>query len=396
MVTVLIAGNKHLSIPNKPRNSQHKIIYPKALLSDRFPLKKYWKPLGAVAAWQPTFKSYQVIHSFNSIPYTNKPFIVTFESFVPYILSMKVNKIDKFFEQKLRGFLTERLSLDNCQKIIAISEYSKQYCIRLLQANIKLINNNESVLNRIINKIEVIHPNFTVLANRPKKYPEGEIQLTFIGRHFARKGGIVALRLAEKAYQHNFPLTINIVSGLSLGGRHTFPDKNKYKQDLKLLDLPNVIHHRRLPNQEVLNLLSQSHFLLLPTMHDTYGYSVIEGFSTATPAITTNVCALPEFVRDNDNGFLLQLPLDYRGEWLNSIPLNQRTANNNDYWESLDQTYNNLSEQMWQKIVELREKPDKQEYYENLSAGALKQATDIHDAQKVAELFDNWYEQFAQ
>lgn len=70
-----------------------------------------------------------------------------------------------------------------------------------------------------------------------------------------------------------------------------------------------------MPNQKVIDLLARSHFHLLPTIHDTYGYNVIKSFSVAT----TNVAALPEFVHDHKNGYLLNLELNQTREWKNLL-----------------------------------------------------------------------------
>ncbi len=161
-----------------------------------------------------------------------------------------------------------------------------------------------------------------------------KLKIVFIGNHLGRKGEIAALRWAQKARNAGLPLTIHIVSKLDYGGKiwTDFPDKNRYKADLKLLNLDNVIFHGKLPNQKVIELLAFSHFHLLTTLHDTYGYSVIESFSVATPAITTNVAALPEFVHNHKNGYLLNLELNEAREWKNS-PSHALKNTSEEYWE---------------------------------------------------------------
>lgn len=71
----------------------------------------------------------------------------------------------------------------------------------------------------------------------------------------------------------------------------------------------------KLPNQKVVDLRVSSHVHLLPTLHDTYDYNLIESFSVAT----TNVVALPEFVHDHKNGYLLNLELNETREWKNCL-----------------------------------------------------------------------------
>lgn len=181
------------------------------------------------------------------------------------------------------------------------------------------------------------------------------------------------------------PITINLVSGMNYGSRvyTDFPDNMRYQKDLKLLNLNNIVFHKLKSNREVIKLLSQSHLQIMPTLDDTYGFSILEGFSVATPAITTNVCALPEIVHHNQNGYILNLDVNEDRNW---IHLSRR--NSSDYWDILDSTYDNLVEQALRLIVEIVVKP---EHYELLSAGAIAQAFNVHDSRSKSELLDNIY-----
>ncbi|MDZ7958842.1 MAG: glycosyltransferase family 4 protein [Aulosira sp. DedQUE10] len=379
MAKVVIAGERHLSTPNLPRNSKHILIRPKQFPTGRYPLEKIWYPLNSFSYWQPFWKKPQVIHAFNRIEYTNKPWFVTFEDH-RFLYRNPKNK----FEDIAYTSLNNRLALDNCQKIIAISDYAKMRFINRISG--------WSIRDKVKDKLVVIHPNFPAKVNQPKVYKNGEnIELIFVGNHLARKGGIVALRLAKKANALGLPINIHIISGMRYGsGIPTdFPDQSKYAADLKLLDLNNVTFHKNLPNEKVLELLAQSHFQILATLHDTYGYSVIEGFSVATPAITTNICALPEFVHDGENGYHLKLPLNEIRHWDNWL-YGEKTKTD-EYWEIVNTTYDYLAEQALQKILQFLDRADKQEHYEYLSSGALTQIKNHHNSEKQNELFDDLY-----
>ncbi|QKQ73589.1 glycosyltransferase family 4 protein [Nostoc sp. TCL240-02] len=379
MAKVIIGGQKHLSIPNLPRNSRHTLIYPKPFPAGRYPIEKIWYPLASFMAWQPVWQRYQAIHSFNRILYTNKPWFLTFEDH-RVLYRNPQNQV----EAAIYELLNNRLALDNCQKFIAISDYAK----------LRLINRIKGwkIEEKISKKVDVIHPNFPIKVKQSKLYQEQQnLQLVFIGNHIARKGGVVALRLAQKAEKLGLPITVHIISGLEHGsGVPTdFPDRSKYVEDLKLLKLNNVVFHRNIPNDKVIELLSQSHFQLMATLHDTYGYSIIEGFSVATPAITTNVCALPEFVRNGENGYILELPINEIRHWSNW--LHGEKTKTDEYWEIVDSTYDYLAEQALQRIMQFLDRSDKREHYEFLSAGALAQAQLVHNSEKQNELFDNLY-----
>lgn len=379
MAKVIIGGQKHLSIPNLPRNSRHTLIRPKPFPAGRYPIDKIWYPLGSFMDWQPVWGRYQAIHSFNKILYTNKPWFLTFEDH-----RVLYRNPQNQGEAVIYELLNNRLALDNCQKIIAISDYAK----------LRLINRIQSwkIEQKVSKKLDVIHPNFPVRVNQSKLYQQQQnLQLVFIGNHIARKGGVVALRLAKKAEKLGLPITLHVISELGHGsGVPTdFPDRTKYVEDLKLLNLNNVVFHKNIPNEKVIELLSQSHFQLMATLHDTYGYSIIEGFSVATPAITTNVCALPEFIRHGENGYILQLPINEIRHWSNW--LHGEKTKTDEYWEILNSTYDYLAEQALQQIIQFLDRSDKREHYEFLSAGALAQAQIVHNSEKQNELFDDLY-----
>ncbi|OUL25184.1 glycosyltransferase family 4 protein [Nostoc sp. 106C] len=383
MAKIIVAGEKHLSIPNLPRSSKHTLIRPKPFPTGRYPLEKLWYPLNSCNSWQPFWKTYQAVHAFNNIQYTNKPWFVTFEDH-RFLYRNPKNKFEEIAYKVLNG----RLALKNCQKLIALSDYAKMRFIKRIE--------DWSILNKVKDKLVVIQPNFVVRATQSKTYKENQpLQLIFVGNHLARKGGVVALRLAKKAEKLGLPIHIHIVSGLKHGaGVPTdFPDQSKYTEDLKLLDLNNVTVYKNIPNEQVLQLLSQSHFQILATLHDTYGYSIIEGFSVATPAITTNICALPEFVHHGENGYHLELPLNELRHWSNWM--HGEKTKTDEYWDIVNSTYDYLAEQALQKIIEFLDRSDKQEHYEYLSKGALTQMQTFHNAEKQNELFDNLYAEAA-
>ena len=276
MAKVILSGNRQLRGFNCPRKSSHELI-------NAFPisLRKIWKPLDAIDTRFDPSLDYQLTHAFNRIPYTTKPWIITFESVLPRTLTTHIFKNGSYL---LKQKLIKRLQLENCKRIIAISEFAKNF---LVQKNKDI---ERKLLEKILNKVEVIHPNVVVKKHVPKKYKCGEtLKLVFIGNDFARKGGCVFLRLAYEAKKRRLPIVFHLVSALNYGPevQTNHFDKSKYEKDLKLLDLSNVVFYKSITNKEVIQLLSESHFQIMATLHDTYGFSVVEGFSVATPAITT-------------------------------------------------------------------------------------------------------------
>jgi glycosyltransferase involved in cell wall biosynthesis len=82
----------------------------------------------------------------------------------------------------------------------------------------------------------------------------------------------------------------------------------------RLSDNRRIRWYPYLEHERVLAELESAHIGLLPTLVDTFGYSVLESFALGIPVVTTNVNALPEFV-DDSVGWLIELPLSPTGYW---------------------------------------------------------------------------------
>jgi len=338
-------------------------------------LGRLWGPALAVAAYPP-LQSFDLAHFVNKIPVAlSKNWLVTFESALPRMFPPS---------EPLRRHLRRQLMSPNCLGIVAMSAWA--------MASFKRINAGWADLSAVLAKSHVLPPAIPLVARVPRTLGGGEtIRLIFVGNNFARKGGMVALRLASRALAEGLPLQIHIVSSKMIcSGSHTdHPDPSSYQPDLKLLGLPNVVFHGAMNNQQVLELMGTCHLNLLPTLHDTYGFSVLEGFANGLPAITTDVCALPEFVfpapATNANGFLLRLPKDERNCWSHV-----EEASASEYWDTLDQAFTCMTEQA---LVHLRALIANPGQLEELSRSALAGIEQRHNPLLLAQELDVIYSQ---
>ena len=365
MIRVLTTDNYAMKF-NVSRNSQHVLVWKRFV-----PWRKLWRPLDALATWIPEPKGYEMIHSFNRIPYGSKPWVVTFESKLPRTLGAGA---------WLQRLLRLRLLHPSCKRVIAMSEYARSQFIEQ--------NSDWPRIAEVLKKLEVIHPSVPVRASRPKRFnPSDPLKLIFVGNDFARKGGIVSLRVAQKAKKRGLKIQLHIISALNYGSRsycdHT--QGRRYETDLKLLSLENVVYHGKQPNQTVLSRFDESHLNLLPTLDDTYGYSVLEGFAGGTPAITSDVCALPEFVKPAQNGVLLKLASRPGLRWPH---IAEPDRSSQHFWDALDHAYESLAEQTVDRIEMLMTNP---EQYEELSAGALDSVMRNHNVEMASERLDRLY-----
>jgi glycosyltransferase involved in cell wall biosynthesis len=338
-------------------------------------LGRLWGPALAVAAYSPV-RRFDLAHFVNRIPLAlHKPWLVTFESALPRMFPPT---------EPLRRHLRHQLCSPDCLAIVAMSQWAL--------ASFQRINTGWAGLEKVLAKTQVLQPAVPLGTRIPRTLKSNEtIRLIFVGNNFARKGGIVALRLAKQALAEGLRLQIHIVSSKMIcSGSHTdHPDPSRYQTDLQGLALPNVIFHGAMNNQQVLELMGTCHLNFLPTLHDTYGFSVLEGFANGLPALTTDICALPEFVFPglgaNANGFLLHLPKDGRNCWSHV-----EESGSPDYWDKLDHAFGSMTDQAMVHLRALAAAPGQ---LEQLSVAAVEGIEQRHNQSLLATALDAIYTQ---
>lgn len=284
---------------NGPRHSRHNIA-----VRDFLPLNRISPKIEGITVLNPfPLRRFDLVHAFNRIPLGPTPFVIGFESHLPRAFGLEDSVFFRAMSQRLAG--------EKCRGIVAISEYARRQFLRQ--------HRDRPWHDAIKARLTMRYPNMP-LPPGPDMLPgeEGPARLVFIGNHFGRKGGPVALRLAERALEKKIDIELHIVSTLETGAASWVDPLRAgfFDRDFALLArLPNVRHHSGLPNAQVLDLVRGAHFTLLPTFSDSFGFSVIESMANYTPAIVTAQGALPEFVRDGENGIVLPLPTGEAGEW---------------------------------------------------------------------------------
>lgn len=250
----------------------------------------------------------QVIHLFNEVARTSKPWVATFETEIPRVLP--VNGLAKTENPELHNLL--KLAADtSCVRLIAISEATRQIQKKLLLAFPAW----EKVLNE---KLCVIHPPQSLLIEKNREANPGRLNFTFVGNEFYRKGGAEVVMafstLADAGLLNKDDVQVNLIGDLSRKNNiahRNWQDTADFHRHIEecIVKYPFFKHHNNMPNKEVMKLLGQSDVGLLPTWQDTYGFSVLEMQASGCPVITTNVRALPE-INPESAGWLITCPLN--------------------------------------------------------------------------------------
>lgn len=294
---------------NSPRHSMHRI-------SNRafVPLNRIDRRIEGITVlnpWPP--RRFDLVHAFNRIPIGTTPYVIGFESHLPRAYGLERTG---YFRRLQRALASPR-----CRGIVAISEHARG----IFQA----MHAGSPDADALAAKLTLRYPNVAVGPPPPRfaAAAHAPLHISFVGAHFARKGGCVAVRLAELASARGVPLAITIVSALEMGGGiWTDPLRDGYFDDWRRrLAHPAITLLGPLPNAAVVALLRRSHFSLLATFGDTFGYGAIEAMMVGCPVIGTRQGALPEFIVDGVNGVLLDLPTDPLGHWLGSSAADRDT-----------------------------------------------------------------------
>jgi glycosyltransferase involved in cell wall biosynthesis len=294
----ILAPTRYLWRFNSPKRSRHSITN-----RDFLPLNYISPRIEGVTLFPPHLPGqFDLVHAFNRIPLHFKPFIIGFESHLPRGFGME--------NTRFYSWMTDRLASPQCRAIVAISDWARRSFLAQHAGDARL--------ETLTSKLSVQYPSIGMPRLDSFETPMSPLRLLFVGNHFARKGGCVCLRIAELAHDRGVPIELDIASSLEIGAASwTDPTNRSYfDRYFDLLRLPNVTHHGKLANREVLSRMRSAHFTMLPTFSDTFGFSAVESMANGTPVVGTRQGALPEFIHDGRDGLLLDLPTAPNGEWI--------------------------------------------------------------------------------
>lgn len=232
---------------NGPRHSVNHIDRRDFIPLNKLPMSKWASMLEGATVLNPfPLKKFDLIHAFNRIPIIHKtPFIVGFESHLP---RMYGHEKSSFFDK-----MSQKLASDKCRAIIPFSQVGMRIFLNQ--------HKDKPGLEDLKKKKQFRYPNI-IMPGKPDQFdPEASkdvINLVFVGNHFARKGGSVCERLAQKARQAGLPVHIHIVSNLTTTSWIEPTQDGFFDRDVELVDeLENVTHHNDLSNDKIEEMVDQ-------------------------------------------------------------------------------------------------------------------------------------------
>ncbi|RDC66034.1 glycosyltransferase family 4 protein [Adhaeribacter pallidiroseus] len=301
----IYANKTDLFTLKKVINKKLKVNIFKIKYDDQFKFKEIWKN-----------KEIDVYHFFNSISLSSfTPWVTSCETLVPR-LSQTLNchhgshpdyaalKEDKEVDNALNAIADK-----SCLGILPLSECSKRMQLDFLKHFPKYA-------ETIQKKTFVTHPPQKLLVKQledKKLNYSGKLRFLFVGGAFHRKGGVEMYNVFNKL-RHLYDFELIIVSSFARSGWAKKESEEDVIQAKELIKNSSWIqYYNSLPNNQVLELMKNSHIGLLPTWAETYGFSVLEMQASGCPVITTDIRALPE-INNNDLGWIINIPKNRLGE----------------------------------------------------------------------------------
>jgi glycosyltransferase involved in cell wall biosynthesis len=247
-----------------------------------------------------------LIHTWNTIPLSTKPFVVSFENELPRYLG----KVSKWQESLGLSLLNSK----RCLSLLALSDIAAALVkkkmlalgypevaskIRVFRGGVDVGNvqdKNELSANEIGNK-------------RP-------LNILFVGGDLFPKGFVPAYSAIENLVKKGANINLVVVGQFKSNG-YVLNDNTPAPLEWQGL-LENsawVTHHCRLPNKDVIKLMHDCDVLLFPSYDESLGWAIIEAGLLGMPAITTNIFAIPELVTHNANGYVIDINLGKDNRW---------------------------------------------------------------------------------
>ena len=244
-----------------------------------------------------------VLHFFNTTSLGRTPWLVTYEGWLPrWGWDLPADEVN-------RGL--DCLMDDPCKGVIAFSQITES-----LLANSFAAQGRERDFDEIASKRHVLYPPQALL--HPRQLPTGPIQCAFVGGDFYRKGGLETLQAFERLFDAGMrDWQLTLVGRLDSWGDYASNTQRKDQHEAERIlhrCAANMQHHRALPNADIMELLSRSHYLLFPTFQDTFGYVTLEAMAAGCVPIATRSRSIPELIEHGIHGFLIDVPVNAFGD----------------------------------------------------------------------------------
>jgi glycosyltransferase involved in cell wall biosynthesis len=146
-------------------------------------------------------------------------------------------------------------------------------------------------------KVAVVPYGVSLERFHPVTRPDpGRFDVLFAGGLSARKGAFDLLESFRMAAIPGSHLTIAGTIDPEIESRHG-----------DLLARPNITRAGHVPHDQLKDLMSRSHVLVLPSIEDGFGMVVSEAMACGCPAVVSENAGAADIVREGENGFVVPI-----------------------------------------------------------------------------------------
>jgi glycosyltransferase involved in cell wall biosynthesis len=273
------------------------------------------------------------------------------KSKLPLSMYLEKNEVDlchffcsfAFYKSK-KPWVTELETLDQLCSYWSFDAYNKVFLnniaeiiddvkLKCILTSCQAAKKSFELLNLPTDKVQVLYPVVTPGVKKIHK-DKKDVKLLFnFGSHpfFNTKGGkelLDSFHVLKKKYPQ---------ISLTILGKDT---------NLEIKDINGVHYLGFIKRNEVIRHLSESDILVHPTHEDINGYGLLEAMSYGLPVVATKHYSIPEIIKHNINGFLID---DISNVWYDENYIgkkNYRAIHLQDKVEYSGNEYNNLIESL--------------------------------------------------
>ena len=242
----------------------------------------------------PFYPEIDVIHTFNRVClHDRNRWVATFEKTFPEYFSDETEINYRLMRRQLPLILS-----DKCIAILPMSQWAYNYELWLLG---KFASQEE--ISQIKRKMTVLYPPQELLISKEEvkqKFANiQKVKFLYVGSQVKRKGGAEVLKAFHELCRKYPDFSLVFVGNLEGNYNNFYMDDKEKKEIQSIIQHANWLeYHEKVSNGEVLELAKQAHVGLLPSMGDTFGFSVLEMQACGCPVITTDRQALSEINND--------------------------------------------------------------------------------------------------
>jgi glycosyltransferase involved in cell wall biosynthesis len=198
------------------------------------------------------------------------------------------------FNFVLRAY--EKKLMKRSDALIAVSKYTVDELTELYGIE-------EEKIHVIYNGVDV--EKFKPRPNRAEMHREFGLEedhkiVLFVGRLYHRKGLEILLRSIPPVLRE-FSKVKFVISGK--GFKKKEENLRILAQELNIEE--NVKFLGYVPDEKLPSLYSASDIFVLPAIYENFPFAILEAQAAGLPVISTKVGGIPEFLVDNENGFVI-------------------------------------------------------------------------------------------